>query len=370
MTTLKCNFCNQSEKNIEKLIRGIDEVHICNRCVPKCQAIIDEILNSTNNGENIVFSNPKEIKEILDQRVIGQEVAKKKLSVALFKHLKGNSHKKNNVLLIGPSGVGKTELARSIAEIKNLPFAIVDATALTEAGYVGDDVESILLRLIQASDNDLEKAARGIIYVDEIDKIKRKGENVSITRDVSGEGVQQALLKIIEGTVAKIPADGGRKHPNGQFIELDTTNILFIFGGAFEGLDKIIKRRTSKSSSIGFDSKEAVKADYINENVIYEDLVKFGMVPEFIGRIPVVAQLNELSKDELIEILKLSMLDEYKDFNLTFDDSSFDSIAQKAIERKVGARGLKAILEELTFDFIYNGESAHFTAENVNKILI
>lgn len=371
MNKLRCGFCNRTEDQVESLINGIGSSSICNQCVEQCKKILEKSLNESENYEP-KFNNAKQIKEKLDQLVIGQDEAKKKISVAIYKHLSGKKGvNKSNVLLIGPSGVGKTELARAIAKINGVPFAIADATPLTEAGYVGEDVENILLKLIQAADNDVSKAENGIIYIDEIDKITRKGENVSITRDVSGEGVQQALLKIIEGTVANVPPQGGRKHPKQEFIQIDTSNILFILGGAFEGLDKIIEKRLSKNSVVGFstNSSKEDNSSLLSEKVTVDDLTKFGLIPEFVGRIPVVATLNELTEDELVEIMKLGLEEEYNQFNIKFEEDAIQEIAKKAIERKVGARGLRAILEEVTFDYIYNGEEATITQEEVKKTL-
>lgn len=372
MSKLRCGFCNRSENEVESLIQGFGVSAICDDCIKRCSGIIEEAAKDSSD-EIPKFNSAKEIKDTLDKYVIGQEEAKKKLAVAIYEHYsKKKGSGKGNILMIGPSGVGKTELARAIAKIKNVPFAIADATALTEAGYVGEDVESILLKLLQAADNDVTKAENGIIYIDEIDKISRKGENVSITRDVSGEGVQQALLKIIEGTVANIVPDGGRKHPNSKFIQMDTSNILFICGGAFEGLDKIIERRLSKNTPIGFGNSTENKNESKEEvmrKVEVDDLVKFGIIPEFIGRIPVIATLNELKEEELVEIMKLNLEEEYNQFDITFDVDSIKEIAKKAIERKVGARGLRAILEEVTFDYIYNGEKKVISKEDVITML-
>ncbi|MGF9890880.1 ATP-dependent Clp protease ATP-binding subunit ClpX [Priestia megaterium] len=371
MNKLRCGFCNRTEDQVESLIQGTGSSAICNQCVTHCTGILEKNLAEDEVLET-KFNNAKEIKEELDKYVIGQEEAKKKLAVAIYKHLsRKKGVNKSNVLLIGPSGVGKTELARSIAKIHGVPFAIADATPLTEAGYVGEDVETILLKLIQAADNDIAKAENGIIYIDEIDKITRKGENVSITRDVSGEGVQQALLKIVEGTIANIPPEGGRKHPNAKFIQMDTSNILFIFGGAFEGLDKIIEKRVSKENVIGFGKKDSSneKKQLSTNKVTVDDLTKFGLIPEFVGRIPIVATLSELKEDELVQIMKLNLENEYNQFDIEFEPDSINEIAKKAIERKVGARGLRAILEEVTFDYIYNGEKKVIKIEDVQSKL-
>lgn len=372
MSKLRCGFCNRSENEVESLIQGIGTSAICDDCLKKCVGIISENKMEENDLTIPQFDNAKQIKDTLDLYVIGQEEAKKKLAVAIYKHFSSKKGiGKNNVLLIGPSGVGKTELARAIAKINGVPFAIADATSLTEAGYVGEDVESILLKLLQAADNDVAKAEQGIIYIDEIDKISRKGENVSITRDVSGEGVQQALLKIIEGTVANIPPEGGRKHPNAKFIPMDTSNILFIFGGAFEGLDKIIEKRVKRNNTIGFAQLESeeMEQEEIMEKVTVDDIVKYGIIREFIGRVPVIATLNELKEEELVKIMKLNLEEEYGQFDIQFSPESIQEIAKKAVERKVGARGLRAILEELTFDYIYNGEKKIIKGEDVKSKL-
>lgn len=370
MASLQCGFCNKTEDEVEKMIQGSGNIAICDSCVAYCVDIFKSQADDSEEEEQIKFETARQIKEELDKYVIGQEEAKKKIAVAIYKHLlRKEGVKKSNSLLIGPSGVGKTELARAIAKIINVPFVICDATTLTEAGYVGEDVESILLKLIQAADGDIKKAEKGIVYIDEIDKISRKGENVSITRDVSGEGVQQSLLKIIEGTIANIPPEGGRKHPNAKCIQMDTSEVLFICGGAFEGLDKIIERRVSKSSVIGFGQEEQPEEEEVVSKVTVDDLVKFGIIPELIGRIPVVAVLKELKEEELMEIMKLSLESEYNQFDIRFDAESIREISKKCIEKKVGARGLRAILEEITFDYIYNGEEKLISVEDVQEKL-
>lgn len=385
---LTCSFCGKSQETVKKLVAGPD-VYICDECIELCNEILEEESDVSFDTNFASLPKPKEIKEVLDQYVIDQDEAKKILAVAVYNHYKRISSNKNlakndveleksNILLAGPSGSGKTLLAQTLAKLLKVPFAIVDATSLTEAGYVGEDVENILLRLIQNADGDIKKAEIGIIYIDEIDKISRKSDNPSITRDVSGEGVQQALLKIIEGTVANVPPQGGRKHPHQEFITINTTNILFILGGAFIGLDKIVQGRMG-NKTLGFGAKiqstSDIKSIDIAKNLTPEDFIKYGLIPEFVGRVPVMAHLHELDHKALVRILtepKNSIIRQYQkifsfeEIELEFEAEAIEEVATIALERKTGARGLRSVLEQLMLDLMYEIPSDN----NIDKIII